>query len=150
MMRGWVKPALYALVIFAGAFVLWWQTYQSQNTMYLNGKSFHVTIARTQVEREKGLSATTSLSDKEAMVIVFPENSQSRIWMKDMKYPIDIVWLNDAKQVVYMVANAQPSSYPKTIYASPVPARYVIEFSAGTIAKLQLKKDTPVGLPSGV
>lgn len=150
MKKGWVGPILYTLAIIAGVVALWWQMYQTQSMLRLNGASFHITIMRTEAEREKGLSGTEKLPQGEAMLFVFPGDTVPRMWMKGMKYPIDMVWLNDATQVVHAVENAQPSSYPKTIFVSPVPARYVIEFPAGTVEKVGIKNGDPVGLPSGV
>lgn len=150
MKKGWVGPILYTLAIIAGVVALWWQMYQTQSMLRLNGASFHITIMRTEAEREKGLSGTEKLPQGEAMLFVFPGDTVPRMWMKGMKYPIDMVWLNDAKQVVYVVENATPSSYPQTIYASPVSARYVIEFPSGTVKKINIQKGAPVGLPSGV
>ncbi|USN96779.1 MAG: DUF192 domain-containing protein [Candidatus Nomurabacteria bacterium] len=149
-MRRWVKPGLITLAVIAGVTALWWQMSVDQSTLRLDGVLYHISIMRTKAELEKGLSGTDSLAQGEAMLFVFPENTVPRMWMKDMKYPIDMVWLNDATQVVHAVENAQPSSYPKTIFVSPVPARYVIEFPAGTVEKVGIKNGDPVGLPSGV
>lgn len=85
----------------------------------------------TESEREKGLSGTSSLEEADAMLFVFPSDDKWGIWMKDMKYPIDIAWLDSNKIVKHLVENAQPSSYP-TIFRPDQDVRYVLEMKAGT------------------
>lgn len=150
MVGRWAKPILGILAGIVGLSILWWQMSEVQSMVRLNGVRYHITVMRTEAEREKGLSGTDSLPQGNAMVFVFPHSDKWRVWMKDMNYPIDIVWVNDAGQVVHTVSNAQPSSYPKTMFEPPTPARYVIEFPAGTVEKTAIQKGSPVGLPSGV
>jgi len=102
---------------------------------------------RTDAQLQKGLSGTKNLPADQAMVFDFPSDGQWGMWMKDMNYPIDMVWLNAKREVVYTVKNAQPSSYPKTIFKPTVAARYVIELPSGTIEKTGIKNGDPAGLP---
>ena len=53
--------------------------------------------------------------------------------MKDMNYPIDIVWLDKDKKIVYIVKNAPPESYPYETFVPKQDARYVLELPAGTV-----------------
>lgn len=150
MARRWVKSIVYSLVVAAGVALLWWQMASVQSMIRLNGVRYHVSIMRTDLEREKGLSGTEKLPEGNAMLFVFPQSDTWRMWMKDMNYPVDIVWVNDAGQVVHTVSDAQPSSYPKTMFQPDTPARYIIEFPAGTVEKTRIQNGNPVGLPSGV
>lgn len=61
------------------------------------------------------------------------------IWMKDMRIPIDIVWLDKDKKVVYIIQNAQPETPVKTVYRPPQPARYVLELPAGSVKQVAIK-----------
>ena len=54
--------------------------------------------------------------------------------MKDVKVPLDIVWLNSDKKVVFIVKNASPEGGANTIFTPKATARYVIELPAGTVA----------------
>lgn len=92
---------------------------------------FRVDVADTPGAREKGLSGRTSLSNNEAMLFVFDSDGDLPIWMKGMKIPIDIIWLDSSKKVVHLEQNVQPDAFPYTTYKSPVPARYVLEMTAG-------------------
>lgn len=129
---------------------------EDQSTLRLDGVLYHISIMRTDAQLQKGLSGTSSLPSGDAMLFVFPQNEQPRMWMKDMNYPIDMVWLNDDKEVVHVEKDVKPSTYDKvdpsksTTFQSDSPAHYVIEFPAGTIDKTHIKNSDPVGLPSGV
>lgn len=139
-----------SLAIVAGGAFLWWKMADDQATLKLSGVWYHITVMRTDAEREKGLSGTDSLPEGQAMVFAFPSDKQWGIWMKEMNYPIDIVWLNSDREVVHTVKNAQPSSYPDTIFRPDVDSRYVIELPSGTIERTGITKGQPAGMPSGI
>jgi uncharacterized protein len=64
------------------------------------------------------------------MLFVFDTDDYHGIWMKDMNYSIDIIWLDSGKTVVYMAEDVSPDTYPE-VFRPDVPARYVVELSAG-------------------
>jgi uncharacterized membrane protein (UPF0127 family) len=109
-------------------------------------ENFSLLVTRTQKERELGLGAVRVLPEHHGMLFEFSEGGQVGIWMKGMKYPIDIIWLNPKKQVIHIERNAQPSSYPKNIFTNPAgtSAYYVIEVHAGETTKLGLQKGQSV------
>jgi uncharacterized membrane protein (UPF0127 family) len=51
--------------------------------------------------------------------------------MKDMKFPIDMIWFDEKKQVVHVEESAQPDSYPES-FCPPVDAKYILEVPAGS------------------
>lgn len=149
-MKRWVGSILVSLAVIAGGAFLVWKMSYDQSTVKLHGATFHMTVLREKDELRKGLSGTDSLPQNEAMVFVFPSDSKWGIWMKDMKYPIDIVWLNSDRKVVYLVKNAQPSSYPSTTFTPDEGARYVIELASGTIERTGIRVGDLAGMPSGI
>lgn len=50
--------------------------------------------------------------------------------MKDMHYPLDIVWIDSLMQVVGVTRRLDPSTYPTVFYA-PSDVQYVLEVNAG-------------------
>lgn len=111
----------------------------------LKGIVFQARVAADAASREKGLSGTKSLGKTDAMLFVFDKDDTWSMWMKDMLIPIDIVWLDANKKVVYIVKRADPSSYPYTTYQSTKPARYILELPAGTVdAKIIKFGDTAI------
>jgi len=72
------------------------------------------------------------------MLFVFDRPGPYGIWMKDMRFPIDILWLDSSKQVVSIKRRAEPSSYPD-IFTPEADAEYVLEISAGFAGEHDLK-----------
>jgi uncharacterized membrane protein (UPF0127 family) len=90
-------------------------------------------VARTPAERALGLSGTTALPEGVVKLFVFDASGPHAIWMKEMRYDLDILWLDSTGLVVHLAERVTPSSYPNS-FASPVPALYVIEAPAGFLA----------------
>jgi len=95
--------------------------------------SIYVETVDTEAAREQGLSGRANLAPNSGMLFVFDTDGTWGIWMKDMQFSIDIVWLAADGTVITVVPNATPQSYPKAFYPS-APARYVIELPAGFTA----------------
>lgn len=95
-------------------------------------------LARTNTEQAQGLSGRPGLGELEGMLFVFPEDVTPAFWMQDMHFPIDIIWLNKNWQVVGVVKNFHPDSYPETV-EPPQPVRYVLEVNAGLTDELNLR-----------
>lgn len=98
-----------------------------------------VEIADTAAEWAQGLSGRERLAENEGMFFVFPKPVLQKFWMKDMKFPIDIVWIRD-NQVVGMIIGAEPEPGPEYIfYKSPEPVDKVLELSVGSVVRLGIK-----------
>ena len=106
---------------------------QNQATVKIGNTIYKVDIADTEVEREQGLSGRPSLARDSGMLFVFPEKRPYAFWMKDMQFPIDIVWADVDGKVITIASNVAPDTYPKSFFPS-APARYVVELPAGFAA----------------
>ena len=102
-------------------------------TVTIGSTSFAVEVADTPELRQKGLSGHEPLAERTGMLFVFDTEDRWGIWMKDMRFSIDIVWADAQGTVVGVVHNATPESYPK-VFEPPEPARYVLELPAGAAA----------------
>jgi uncharacterized membrane protein (UPF0127 family) len=71
------------------------------------------------------------------MLFVFTTPGNYGFWMKNMRYNLDIIWLNNNKKVSYIAQNLSPKSYP-SIYFPNLPSKYVIELNAGTVKRLNI------------
>lgn len=103
-------------------------------TVVFQGVTIHVQIARTDTERQKGLSGTEGLKEKEGMLFIFNRPSKYGFWMPDMNYAIDIVWLDENFVVVDVKENATPESYPE-VFRPRSEALYVLEVPSGFATK---------------
>lgn len=91
-------------------------------------------LAVTPGQQEAGLSNLPQIGASEGMLFIFSNDAAREFWMKDMRFNIDIIWLDSNSRVVSAVESAAPSSYPKT-FTSPNNVRYVLEVPAGTTKK---------------
>lgn len=98
-------------------------------TVLLNNLPIKAFVADTEAERVQGLSGRNDLNEGEGMLFVFDEPNKYGIWMKNMNFPIDIVWAEDGK-IIYIEKSVSPTSYPKVFYP-PSSVRFVLELSAG-------------------
>lgn len=94
-------------------------------------KIISVEVSDSEYERIAGLSGRQFLSADRGMFFVFDKSGKHGIWMKDMKFPIDILWLDEEYAVVDIAKNITPDTYP-IIFTSRLPALYVLEVNAGT------------------
>jgi len=108
--------------------------YKNDRQLALPMQTVKLEVADTSAARTLGLSGRPCMPYDQGMLFLFPQPGNYGFWMKDTKFPLDMVWLNQSKQVVYLKTDAQPSSYPKT-YTNSQPASYVLELNAGSVAK---------------
>lgn len=125
-------PLITTALFFALAFVglVFFPEVRRSVPVKLDSQEIQAQLATTQNQRAKGLGNTDKLDEHEGMLFVFDRADTWPIWMKDMQYPIDIVWLDDNKRIVHIAANVSPDTYPQS-FKSDTPARYVLELPAG-------------------
>jgi uncharacterized membrane protein (UPF0127 family) len=104
------------------------QTYGG--TLMVGTSTVRLIVADTQAKRVQGLSGHVPLGDDEAMLFIFETPDQWGIWMKDMFFPLDILWLDAEGKVIHAKAGATPESYPE-VFMPAEPALYVLEAPAG-------------------
>lgn len=124
------------LIIVVAVFFIFSQT--QSTTLRIGDGVFKARIAKTEAAREKGLSGTETLGADEAMILAFATDGYWEIWMKGMKYPLDIVWIDKDKKVVYVVKNAPYEDGELATFKPTVSARYVIELPAGTVEQKRI------------
>ncbi|MGI8833206.1 MAG: DUF192 domain-containing protein [Nitrososphaeraceae archaeon] len=81
----------------------------------------------------KGLSVKGQLNDNDAMLFVFEQSDIHSFWMQDMKFPIDIIWVDSSVEVVYIKENMHPciSAIICLLYTPNTDSQYVLETVAG-------------------
>ncbi|MDB5186103.1 MAG: hypothetical protein JWL85_626 [Candidatus Saccharibacteria bacterium] len=110
---------------------------QASCRLQMSDRCFRVLWATTPEARQQGLSGHPGLKDNETMVFVFDKLEVQCFWMKDMKFGLDMIWLDDQKKIVAIEQNVSPDTYPQT-FCPDAQARYVVEVNAGTANKLGL------------
>jgi uncharacterized protein len=66
------------------------------------------------------------------MLFIYEESDMHSIWMKDMRFPIDIIWMDENFRVIHFEKNIEPVTFPK-IFRPNSPARYVLETDIGFV-----------------
>ena len=81
----------------------------------------------------KGLSVKNQLKENEGMLFVFEEPARYSFWMKDMKFPIGIMWLDSNGKIVHIEENLEPCPlvFVCPSYAPNADSQYVLETVAG-------------------
>lgn len=101
-------------------------------------------VADSPGERAKGLSGRRSLGEGKGMLFVFEEKDvRAQFWMKDMNFPIDIIWIDDG-EVVHIDKNAQPveAGTPEInipLFTANQTIDYVLEIKAGEADRLGIE-----------
>ena len=133
---------IFIVLIAAGAAWFWFNN--NQKTKYAEvcfyARCFQVEIARTIAQKEKGLMFRQSLADNGGMIFVYSAEDWRPMWMKNTLIPLDFIWLNKNKEVVYLAKNV--SAQANGQYAnlnSDQKAQYVMEINAGWIDFIGLK-----------
>jgi uncharacterized membrane protein (UPF0127 family) len=139
-----IHPALGILIVVATAGIMSAILYSETLNLQLaagqvyqedvaSGKdSYLFILADTPAERSRGLSGADSLPANTVILFSYESNDTCGVWMKSMKFPIDIVWLDENFNVVYFTESLSPATYPRIFY--PVsPCRYFIEAGEGFI-----------------
>ena len=87
-------------------------------------------IADEVPEKERGLGGVEVLPKNEGMLFVFDRISYHVFWMKDMNFPLDILWIDENDEIIYAERDVSPDSYPQK-FVSQFPAKYVLEINGG-------------------
>ena len=120
----------------------------------IGGRTIAVEVAATEAAREHGLSDRDALPADAGMLFDLGQTTIATFWMKDMRFPLDMVWITDDRTVAGVASDAQPqpgaADSDLTLYRSPAPVRYVLELNAGAAARLGFSDGARVslGLPA--
>jgi uncharacterized protein len=98
-----------------------------------------IKVCNTIISRAIGLMFSKKLKDS-CLLFVLPREQTISLHMFFVFYPIDVLFLNEKKEIVDMKKNFMPF----TVYFSKKPAKYVIEMPQGSIKKINKDKNKKV------
>ncbi len=131
-------PLIIIAALIVGLIVFWIYP-RANKTLSLNGQKISLELALTDQQQVQGLSSRPSLCQTCGMLFVFDKPQNQKFWMKDMNFPLDLIWLNDNK-IVQLDKNLPPEgAMPKNFYPSRQLITDVLEVNAGFIDKYQLQ-----------
>lgn len=117
-------------------------------TATINGHKISLTVVKTEQDREIGLSKVDSLPDDKGMLFVFDKPGIYPFWMRNMKFPIDIIFLNKNHVItIYQnVPNPTIATDNLPIYKPESLVDMVLEIKAGTANKYNVKKGDTIDI----
>lgn len=134
---------LFLVILSAWGLYFYLNKKNEENIYYANEKeavlgkcAFELEIADTEELRKKGLSNRDELCPDCGMIFFFEKEGNYFFWMKDMRFPIDILWLKDG-EVVDINQNVNHKS--KSVYSTREKADKVLELNANEVERCEIK-----------
>lgn len=111
---------------------------------------FDVELAESAIQQARGLMLRKSLGENKGMLFIFGNEGIHSFWMKNTFIPLDMIWINQNKEVVFIKENAQPCSenFSCPSINPNKNAKYVLEINGGMAEKIGLKIGDKITLPN--
>jgi uncharacterized protein len=102
---------------------------------------FSVEVVQTPEQLRKGLSDRPYLAPRNGMLFIFSTVGVQSMWMPNMNFPLDIVWIDSNKTVTKIEENVKPCSgnHNCRSYSSDYPVKYAIELNANDAKRIGLR-----------
>ncbi len=141
----WQLMVVFVLMVFAGSIWFSFKRTIDNNSSYCGIRLTPVVTdrfpgrhcvrlskAETPEEKRKGLSGISNPSYDVGMLFVFDAPSTRCVWMKDMQFALDIIWLDKNKAITHIEKNVLPGTYPKEFCGDGKGKdQYIVELVAG-------------------
>ena len=102
----------------------------------IGNEKFYSEVVLSDTKMKKGLGGRNKLCDSCAMLFKFPQVGKYSFWMKDMRFPLDIIWIKDGT-VVHIEKNIS-ENFSETL-SPQVDTDSVLEINAGNVDKFNIK-----------
>ena len=136
MKKNYIKMLIIVLIFslfFLISCLIYLNINQSNKICIEDKTCFVVEIADDSEEMTRGLSGRESLDENEGMLFIFQKEITPSFWMKNMKFSIDIIWINEEKTVIKIDRNLNPCfGYGCPIFSPSQPAKYVLEINSNS------------------
>lgn len=138
---------LVILLLFGGLiFYQFSNSPKPKSQVTIDNQNFSIEVATSSAQQQKGLSGRDKLPQAQGMLFVFKIMDRYPFWMKDMKFPLDIIFINDNK-IVSIVNNASPLKKDESnppLYLPDGPITSALEINGGLAKKYGFKKNDTV------
>ena len=124
-------------------------------TVSVDGVTFEVEVVMAPADRVRGLSGRDHLPPMKGMLFVPESRSMEVIWMKEMRFPLDLIWIGGNCTVVDTTLNAAVPA-PDTpdadlpFYVPAAAAAYVLEVNAGEVRSMGVETGDEVSFSEGL
>ena len=100
-------------------------------------KIIDIEIADNEFETQTGLMYRNSMRDNHGMLFIFPNSKPRSFYMKNTRFSLDIIYIDENKKIVSFQENAKPLD--ENSLPSNANAKYVLEINAGLVNKWGLR-----------
>ncbi len=117
-------------------------------TIAYQNKKITAIVAQTEKDRQIGLSNRKSLEKNQGMLFIFDKPDIYPFWMKNMLFPIDIVFIKDST-IVTIYKNVQPpNNFNENLklYTPTAPINRVLELPANEVDSLGVKEGSTLSI----
>ncbi len=139
--KKWHLVLLAVIIIAAIVFRFYYNQWPKATVIFAN-KEVKVLVANTYARRVEGWSGKKDMGKYGGMLFIFDKSEQHTMVMRDMLFPLDIVWINKGK-IVDMAPNLQPEAgrleAELTRFSARAPSTWVVELPVGFILQNNLK-----------
>ena len=130
------------VVILLAVFLKIYSLHWPEASIIVGDKVVNVLVANNYNHLVKGLSKRKNLGEYDGMLFVFNRREQHTMVMRDMRFPIDIIWI-DSNRIIDIAPNAQIEPNKREGQYFPYLARdistHVLEVPAGTAERMGWK-----------
>lgn len=125
----------------------------SKGTIAINNQSIRVEIAETPAERQRWLTFNTEkLPFDAALLLVYDKSDLNSLWLLNIEYNLDLIWLDSAGNIVYMIKDAVPCKNTldaaQCTYKNTIPSKYILAATSGFIDYHNITKASKIKLIS--
>jgi uncharacterized membrane protein (UPF0127 family) len=106
------------------------------------GEKIRAELVTREDDLRRGLMHRDSLAEGTGMLFAYGKPGVYKYWMYNVKFPIDIIWLDENRRIVQIIHKVPPCTVAADqcpVYGGEYPSLYVIEVNAGVAGKLNLR-----------
>lgn len=109
-------------------------------TVRISNVTIKAEVADTELKRIIGLMAKQNLASNEGMLFVFDREGYPGIWMVNMRFPIDIIWIDKDYKITSIIEGALPCENTCPVYYPQEKSMFILEVNSGFVAKNKINE----------
>ncbi len=125
------------IICFLGIGLFLFYSSPHKTVLKINNFVIDVEVVNSTKLRKLGLSGRERLCSECGMLFIFEEADIYQFWMKDMKFDIDIIWIED--NIIVDISKYVSHKTPEIIISPNVAASSVLEVNSGYSDKLGIE-----------
>lgn len=136
------KPIVFGtlgLLVLASFCVVFLSIMSDRSRVVIGESSFDTYTALNETDRTKILLGGLETTGKDKALLIFPSDGIHSVPMKNIKNPIDILWLDSNKIIVRIQTTTNSEAGTNIVYKPITPVRYIIELPSGSVNNYAIK-----------